>query len=209
MSERRREPKPGISVGQSPAWHLPDSERNRTPWEIPLCGDLTDRQSDLIGRLIEVAPCSCGILYFDSCGGSVYTGLALATIIRTRGLRVTGLVVGECSSAALMPFAACRSRFVTVQSTLLFHPMRWQSETDVRLDEATEWARHFKTLEADLDGVLSRLFGIEPETLHKWTHPGRFVSGPELSDAGLATLIDPFEHSDLWQTVRSTCTRTP
>lgn len=173
------------------------------PWEIALCGDLTDKQSELIELLTEVAPGSRGIVYFDSCGGSVYTGLALATLIRTRGLKATAVVIGECSSAALLPFAACPKRFVTRQSTLLFHPMRWQSEEDVRLEEATEWARHFKLLETELDSLLVQMFGLAADALRSWTHPGRFVSGPELAEAQLAELFDPFDNTDPWKTIRT------
>lgn len=188
----------------SPAlqWHLPEQSQPKGPWEVVLCGDLTDRQAELLEKLTEVAPRSRGILYFDSCGGSVYTGLALATLIRTRGLQTTAVVIGECSSAALLPFAACQPRFVTRQSTLLFHPMRWQSEEDVRLEEATEWARHFKQLEADLDQILVNLLPIELPALHLWTRPGRFVSGPEIAAAGLGTLIDPFDSHDVWTRIR-------
>ncbi|MBL8819249.1 MAG: ATP-dependent Clp protease proteolytic subunit [Planctomyces sp.] len=189
----------------SPAlqWHLSDENRSKVPWEIVLCGDLTDRQADLLDRLTEVPPRSRGILYFDSCGGSVYTGLALATLIRTRQLKVTAVVIGECSSAALLPFAACAPRFVTRQATLLFHPMRWQSEEDVRLEEATEWARHFKHLEGDLDQILVKLLPLELSALHRWTRPGRFVTGQEIADVGLATLFDPFDTGDPWTRIRS------
>lgn len=192
-----------ITGSPSVPGNVPDKNKDRVPWEIALCGDLTDRQSDLIEHLTDVAPGSRGIVYFDSCGGSVYTGLALATLIRMRGLRTTAVVIGECSSAALLPFAACGRRFVTKQSTLLFHPMRWQSEEDVRLEEATEWARHFKLLETELDELLIRMFGLPADALRKWTHPGRFVSGPELAQAELAELIDPFDNVDPWKTIRS------
>ena len=178
-----------------------ESHSSQGPWEIPLCGDLTDRQADLLERLTEVPRGSRGLLYFDSCGGSVYTGLALGSLIRLRRLRVTGVVLGECSSAALIPFAACQKRFVTSQCTLLIHPMRWQSDEDVRLEEATEWARHFKELETQVDALLVSLLGIPPETLQSWTRPGRFVSGPELAQAGLASLFDPFTEPDPWKTV--------
>ena len=46
------------------------------------------------------------------------------TLLRYRQLEATAIVLGECSSAALMVFAACRRRFVTPYSTLLFHRMR-------------------------------------------------------------------------------------
>ena len=176
---------------------------DRRPWEIAVTGDLSDKQTELIGRLTEVPPASRVILWFDSCGGSVYAGLAVATVIRLRNIRATGVVLGECSSAALMPFAACRQRFVTHLSTLLFHPMRWQSEEDVRLEEAAEWARHFRHLETRLDDLLVRLFPIPADELQKWNVPGRFVDGQELATAGLAELIDPFQSDDCWKRIRS------
>ena len=166
-------------------------------WEIAINGDLTDKQNELIASLVEVPRRSRGTIWFDSGGGSVYVGLALCSIIRLRGLRVTGVVAGECSSAAILPFAACERRFVTAQSTLLFHPMRWQSAEDVRLEEATEWARHFKNLERDLDKLLARLFDFPETKISEWTNPGQFISGQELVDAGLAKLIDMFD-GDLW-----------
>jgi len=182
-----------------PQWFARDDSGRAVPWEISICGDLTDRQAELIESLTEVTRQSRGVLYFDSCGGSVYTGLALGTLIRLRGLRVIGVVLGECSSAALLPFAACERRFVTPHSTLLFHPMRWQSDEDVRLEEATEWARHFKDLESRLDVLLSQLLNVDPAALATWTRPGRFVSGPELAERGIAQLFDPFQEAKPWQ----------
>src|SRR5690606_12191661 len=133
-------------------------------------------------------------------GGSVYAGLALATMIRLRGLKAIGVVAGECSSAALLPFAACEERFVTPHSTLLFHPMRWQSEEDVRFEEAAEWARHFKFMEQDTDRLLARLFNVSESTLTEWTRPGRFLVGAELVKAGLAKELDLFA-GDLWSQI--------
>jgi len=182
---------------QSGPFTPPDSGQD---WEIAINGDLTDKQSELVTSLVEVPRRSRGTIWFDSGGGSIYVGLALCSIIRLRGLRVTGVVAGECSSAAILPFAACERRFVTAHSTLLFHPMRWQSAEDVRLEEATEWARHFKNLEHDLDKLLSRLFDFTDENIAEWTHPGRFVSGQELVDAGLAKLINMFD-GDLWSQI--------
>lgn len=174
----------------------------RQPWEISVCGDLTERQADLLERFTDVPRGSKGVVYFDSCGGSVYTGLAIGTLIRLRNLRVTAVVLGECSSAALLPFAACQQRLVTPHSTLLFHPMRWQSDEDVRLEEATEWARHFKDLESRLDLLLATLMHVPQETLQGWTRPGRFINGVELAEAGIASLFDPFNEPDAWKKIR-------
>ena len=176
------------------------SEAPRGDWEIVLSGDLSDDHSELAGKLLEVPRRSKGTLFIDSSGGSVFSGLALASIIRLRGLDPLAVVAGECSSAAIIPFAACRRRFVTPHSTLLFHPMRWQSEEDVRMEEAAEWARYFKILEEDIDTLLTRMFPCDMSVIQKWTRPGRFVKGPELVEAGLAQMIDLFA-GDLWSQV--------
>jgi ATP-dependent Clp protease, protease subunit len=159
------------------------------PPEIAMVGDLTDNQSDLCQRLLDVEPGGECTLYFDSLGGSPYSGMALVSLIQLRGLRATGVVAGECSSAALWPFAACGRRLVTPFSVLLFHPMKWQSEEHVGLAEAAEWARHFRDLESEMDRLLADMFHVSPEKLRQWSEPGRYVFGRELAEAGLAELV--------------------
>ena len=166
-------------------------------WEIVLNGELDEKTHDLAERLAQVPRRSSGTIFFDSCGGSAFIGLALASLIRLRGLKAVGVVAGECSSAALLPFAACESRYVTPHSTLLFHPLRWQSEESVRLEEAAEWARHFKILESDMDALLVRFFNCSAEKISQWTRPGRFVTGPELVEAGIAKMVNLFD-GDVW-----------
>lgn len=163
-------------------------EDNRMP-EFAITGDLTDHEGELTERMLEIEPGGQCILYFDSPGGSPYCAVSLMTIIRLRGLRATGIVTGECSSAALWPFAACERRFVTPYSVLLFHPMKWQSEENVGLAEAAEWARHFGQLEKDMDALLADLFGVSRDIMLSWINPGKYVSGSELAGAGLAELI--------------------
>ncbi len=163
-----------------------------------IAGELTDKPGELHDRLLEVPRNSRGTIFFDSCGGSAYIGLALASLIRLRGLRVLGVVAGECSSAALMPLAACCERAVTPHSALLFHPTRWQSEEQVRIEEAAEWARHFQIMEKDHDQLLARMFQCDLELIQRWCRPGRFVSGQELVDAGLARMVDLFQ-GDVWK----------
>ena len=158
--------------------------------EIAVVGDLTDNEGDLCDRLLSVEPGGECTLYFDSPGGSPYCAISLMTIIIVRQLRATGLVTGECSSAALWPFAACRRRMVTPFSVLLFHPMKWQSEEHVGLAEAAEWARHFGDLERNMDGLLAKLFDMPLETMDSWINPGRYVTGAELAKSGLAELVD-------------------
>ncbi len=165
-------------------------EEQTGPAEFAIVGDLSDNESDLTDRLLGVEPGGECTIFFDSPGGSPYSAMSLMSIIRLRGLNVTGIVTGECSSAALWPFAACQRRLVTPYSVLLFHPMRWQSEEHVGLAEASEWARHFGHLEQDMDQLLADLFGIKLKEMSAWISPGRYVGGREMAKAGLAELID-------------------
>ena len=53
-------------------------------------------------------------------------------------------------------------------------------------------------MEQDLDALLAKMFGCPPEKLAQWTRPGRFVTGREMVEAGLAKEIDLFA-GDIWQ----------
>ena len=166
------------------------------PLEIALVGDLTDGESDLTERLLGVAPGAECTIYFDSPGGSPYCAISLVSLLRIRDVRATAVVTGECSSAALWPFAACRRRLVTPYSVFLFHPMKWQSEEHIGIKEAAEWSRHFADLERDMDVLLTQLFGRSAELIERWIATHRYVTGREMAEAGLAELIDlrPLPH---------------
>jgi DNA-binding transcriptional regulator YdaS (Cro superfamily) len=40
-----------------------------------------------------------------------------------------------------------------------------------------------------MDRWLAELFGVAPEKISQWVHAGRYVSGTELAEAGLAQLV--------------------
>jgi ATP-dependent protease ClpP protease subunit len=172
---------------------MPSTKQNdehEAPIEIAISGDLSEHEHDIYEKLLAVSPGGECTLYFNSPGGSAYAALSLASLLVLRGMNATGVVLGECSSAAIWPLAACRRRIVTAHSVLLFHPLKWESGEHVAIDEAAEWARHFAYLEQDMDGVLARLFGVAPDKLAAWMKPGRYVSGHELAAAGLAELVE-------------------
>ena len=148
-----------------------DPQDHGEPIEIAMVGDLTDSENELSSKLLDVLPGGECTLFIDSPGGSPYSGLSLMSLILLRGIRATGIVTGECSSAALWPFAACKRRFVTPYSVLLFHPMKWQSEEHVGLAEAAEWARHFGQLETEMDQVLAGLFNVSDEEMARLDPP--------------------------------------
>jgi ATP-dependent protease ClpP protease subunit len=166
-----------------------DDEGPEGPLEVALVGDLTDQETDLTDRLLGIAPGGECTIYFDSPGGSPYCGMSLTALIRLRDIRATAVVTGECSSAALWPFAACRRRLVTPFSVFLFHPMKWQSEEHIGIREAAEWSRHFAELERDMDVLLCDLFGRSADLINEWSQSHRYVTGREIAAAGLAELI--------------------
>ena len=167
----------------------PESDQEEGPLEIAVVGDLTDNESDLTERLLGIQPGGECTMYFDSPGGSPYAAMSLVALMRLRGIRATGIVTGECSSAALWPLAACQRRLVTPYSVLLFHPMKWQSEEHIGIREAAEWSRHFADLERDMDVLLGELFGSGHDLLADWIRTHRYVTGRQLAAAGLAELI--------------------
>ena len=166
----------------------PEQEERRGPVEIAVVGDLTDNEADMTDRLLGVEPGGECTIYFDSPGGSPYCAMSLVTLLRLRGIRATGIVTGECSSAALWPFATCTRRIVTPYSVFLFHPIKWQSEEHIGITEAAEWSRHFAELERDMDVLLGELFGSAIDLIGQWIKTHRYVTGPEMAKAGLAEM---------------------
>ena len=157
--------------------------------EIALVGDLTDGEAELTDRLLGVEPGGECTIYFDSPGGSPYCAMSLVALLRLRGIRATGVVTGECSSAALWPFAACSRRLVTPYSVFLFHPMKWQSEEHIGITEAAEWSRHFAELEREMDVLLGELFATAGDLIAQWIRTHRYVTGGEMAKAGLAEMV--------------------
>jgi ATP-dependent protease ClpP protease subunit len=189
---------------RQPQEHVHEQEQDRTgPLELAIVGDLTDNESELTDRLLGVEPGGECTIYFDSPGGSPYCGMSLVTLLRLRGIRATAVVTGECSSAALWPFAACQRRLVTPFSVFLFHPMKWQSEEHIGIREAAEWSRHFAELEQEMDVLLCDLFGRSADLINEWSRTHRYVTGREMVAAGLAELIDLVPLPSLFEQPRS------
>src|SRR6187551_678507 len=76
-------PYPGPTGGRRPK----AAELEARDWEVIICGELVDKEGQPHDTLIELPRNSRGVIYFDSCGGSAYVGLALASLIRLRGLK--------------------------------------------------------------------------------------------------------------------------
>jgi ATP-dependent Clp protease protease subunit len=195
MADRQR-PSENESHDHSHQDSHDEHPEDRGPIEIAFVGDLTDGESELTDRLLSVEPGGECTIYFDSPGGSPYCAMSLVSLLQLRGIQATGIVTGECSSAALWPFAACKNRLVTPYSVFLFHPMKWQSEEHIGITEAAEWSRHFAHLEKEMDILLGDLFGCGQDKIDSWIRTHRYISGREIAEAGLAELIslNPLPH---------------
>ncbi len=168
----------------------PTRKAGKGPEEIAVVGEVDDWESEVVKALLEVPPGGECVFYIDSAGGSVFGALAVLTLLKQRKLGASVVVLGECSSAALLLFAACRKRFVTRYSTLLFHRMRWQSEKRVNAQEAFHWAKHFEDMEKDIDELQVKLFGSAEQQVREWTAEGQYVTGPQIVAAGLAEMLE-------------------
>jgi ATP-dependent Clp protease protease subunit len=165
-------------------------KKSKSVAEIALIGEIEDWEKDVIEALLEVPSGGECQLYIDSSGGSVYGALAVFNLLQHRQLRATAVVLGECSSATLLIFAACQKRQVSPHSAFLFHHMHWESEKRITSGQAVAWARHFEHLEKEMDELLFRLLG-NAEQIRAWTAADRYVLGSELVAAGIA---DFFPH---------------
>jgi len=166
------------------------SKPSKPASEIAVVGEVDDWEQDVIKSLLEVPPQGQCVFYIDSAGGSVFGALAVLTLMKHRAIEGTAVVLGECSSAALLLFAGCRRRLVTPYSTLLFHRMRWQSEKRIGSSEAAHWSRHFAEMEKDIDDLQARLFGAAEEQVRAWTANGEYVTGRQIVAAGLAEMLE-------------------
>jgi ATP-dependent protease ClpP protease subunit len=158
--------------------------------EIPVIGDVDEWEADTIKSLLEVPEGGEVVFYMDSAGGSVYGALAVVSMLRLRKLKATAVVVGECSSAALLVFGACQKRYVTPYSIFFFHRMRWQSDKRVGSDEAELWARHFAKMETEVDELQARFFEPVRDKLQEWIRQGHYLTGRDVANAGLAELVE-------------------
>lgn len=159
--------------------------------EFALIGDVDDWEADIIKELLELKPGSECAFHIDSAGGSVYGAMAVLVLMKLRRLKVSSYVLGECSSATVLIFAASPKRYVTPYSTLLFHRMRWESDKRVDSVEAHHWAAHFKQLEEELLDLEVKLLGnVSKQHVRNWINEGRFLTGRQVAEAGIAELIE-------------------
>ena len=171
--------------------HSSNDREHSDPSQVQVIGELDDCEADVLGKLLELKDGAECTLYIDSGGGRVYSALSIMSLIMLKEIHAKGIVLGACSSAALLVLASCRDRLAMPYSVFQFHPIRWESGEDIERVEASEWARHFMRLEEQCDELLARLLGAELSLIQEWSRLSRYVSGREMAEAGLIQIVDP------------------
>jgi ATP-dependent protease ClpP protease subunit len=162
--------------------------KSRIP-EIAIVDDLEKCEKEVLEALLAIPDGGACRIVINSGGGSVYAGLGIATLIRLKRLEATAVVLADCSSSAVLVFAACPIRQVAPHASLLFHPMQWSSEERSRLSGATGWAREFKRIdEVCAEWICSNL-ELSPLVYKKWVNREIYVTAGQLVGMGLATYI--------------------
>ena len=164
--------------------------RRSEPPVVTVLDDVEKCEKEAVEGLLAVPEGRPVTIVINSGGGSVYASLAIATVIRTRRLDATAVVLADCSSSALLIFAACPHRRVAPHASFLFHPMRWTSEEQSRLPGARSWSAEFDRLARTYEQWLTEFLPIDVRTLRSWIRHERYIEAPEMARMGIAELLE-------------------
>ncbi len=160
--------------------------RAQTIPQFTVLDEVEKCEKELIEELMRLPDGSHARLIINSCGGSVYAGLGISTLIKYKRLKCEGVVLADCSSSALMIFAACETRIVAPHTSVLFHPMKWSSEDSARLSGAEAWAKEFKRVSRTMEDWLAEYLPLKKSTLRRWIKDEKYVTADELVKYGIA-----------------------
>lgn len=162
--------------------------RNCHDVDAMLVGNVEDCEQDICNIILSLNEDSHLRLYINSVGGEVYSALSIAELMRLRDVRATAYVLGECHSAALIPFAACQTRFVSPSSSFLFHDMTVGADA-VSAKHIQRWSTHMHWINRQFLDTLSDMFCIPREQIDKWAGHERYLKSKDLVGAGIAALF--------------------
>ncbi|MDX2177835.1 MAG: ATP-dependent Clp protease proteolytic subunit [Candidatus Sumerlaeia bacterium] len=159
----------------------------RTRGHVLLLEDVEKCEKEVIEALMGFPVGGEATIVINSGGGSVYAGLAIGTVVRHRRMHCHAQVLADCSSSALLVFAACQTREVSPHASFLFHPMQWSSDDRSRVNGARSWSEEFLRVSKVCEDWLSELLPISRSVLRRWVQQEKYVVAQELIDLGIAT----------------------
>jgi len=157
---------------------------------VTILDDVEKCEKDVIESLLAIPDGRSVRVIINSGGGSVYASLAIATVIKMKQLRAEAVVLADCSSSALLIFAACETRRVAPHASFLFHPMKWSSEDAARLAGAVAWSSEFSRVNQISENWMIENLPINRRTLRKWVRDERYVEAIEIIELGLADELE-------------------
>jgi ATP-dependent Clp protease protease subunit len=159
----------------------------KTKEHLLLLEDVEKCEREIIAGLLALPDGGHATIVINSGGGSVYAGLGIGTVIRHKRLHCHAIVLADCSSSALLVFAACETREIAPHASFLFHPMQWSSDDRSRVNGAKSWSEEFTRVCASSEEWMSELLPIPMTTLRRWVNQERYVKAHELIDRGIAS----------------------
>lgn len=159
------------------------------PMEIALVGDLSENQTSLCEKLLEVESGGECVLYIDSLGGSPYVAMAITTLILIRDLRNRHrgrrVLVGR--SVALRRL---RKAFGHALQRPSFPPHEVAERGERGPGRGHGMGQAFPPTRERHGSPAGRHVPCAVQKIHAWCNPGRYIPGRDLAEAGLAELIE-------------------
>lgn len=164
--------------------------KRSAPHVITLLDEVEKCEKEIVETLFSLPDGAPVQIVINSGGGSVYASMGIATALRLKNFKSEAIVLADCSSSALMVFAACPVRRVARHASFLFHPMKWSSEDQSRLHGALSWSEEFTRISKVTEDWLVDNLPMNRRTLRNWIRKERYVEAQELFDRGIAEELD-------------------
>lgn len=122
---------------------------------------------------------------FNSPGGNVMVGLALYNLVKSHKGKVTGVIDGECSSAATLIFCACRERITSSNGLMLIHGVSTFAEG--KKEQFEKYVEQMETIENQIIEIYKQTIGSEKEKqILKLMEEERYINADEMLALGFA-----------------------
>lgn len=149
-------------------------------WDVSLKGLMSD--VDAAGPVDRIH------LVFNSPGGDMWTGIALASYLKSRKETITGHVAGLCASAATLPLSVCSRSTIGSSAYVMTHGA--SSFVYGNAEEIESQLEIVKSADRDLINFYSAKTGKSAEEVRSFVTGENWFQGSEAVTAGLVDAVD-------------------
>lgn len=122
---------------------------------------------------------------FNSPGGNVMTGLALYNLVKSHKGKVTGIIDGECSSAATLIFCGCKERITSSNGLMLIHGVSTFAEG--KKENFEKYIEQIEMIENQIVNIYKQTIGEDKEKqILKLMQEERYINSDEMVELGFA-----------------------